>query len=29
VSLVEGFGMAFIDAAFHGIATIGSDSGGI
>jgi len=26
---VEGFGMAFIDAAFHGIAAIGSDSGGI
>ena len=26
---VEGFGMAFIDAAFHGIATIGSDNGGI
>ncbi len=26
---VEGFGMAFIDAAFNGIATIGSDSGGI
>ncbi|MFL2900061.1 MAG: glycosyltransferase family 4 protein [Candidatus Pelagibacterales bacterium] len=26
---VEGFGMAFIDAAFHGIATIGSNSGGI
>lgn len=26
---VEGFGMSFIDAAFHGIASIGSDSGGI
>ena len=26
---VEGFGMAFIDAAFHGIASIGSDDGGI
>ncbi len=26
---IEGFGMAFIDAAFHGVATIGSDSGGI
>lgn len=26
---VEGFGMAFIDAAFHGIASLGSDSGGI
>tara|TARA_B100001093_G_scaffold381946_1_gene367503 strand:- start:2001 stop:3122 length:1122 start_codon:yes stop_codon:yes gene_type:complete len=26
---VEGFGMAFIDAAFHGIASIGSDNGGI
>ncbi len=26
---VEGFGMAFIDAAFHGIAAIGSDDGGI
>ena len=26
---VEGFGMAFIDAALHGIATIGSDDGGI
>ena len=26
---VEGFGMAFIDAAFHGVATIGSDNGGI
>lgn len=26
---VEGFGMAFIDAAFHGIASIGTDSGGI
>ena len=26
---VEGFGMAFIDAAFHGVATIGSNSGGI
>ena len=26
---VEGFGMAFIDAAFHGIATIGTFSGGI
>ena len=26
---VEGFGMAFIDAAFHGIASIGTSSGGI
>ncbi len=26
---VEGFGMVFIDAAFHGIASIGSVSGGI
>jgi len=26
---VEGFGMAFIDAAFHGIASLGSDDGGI
>ena len=26
---VEGFGMVFIDAAFHGIASIGSFSGGI
>ena len=26
---VEGFGMAFIDASFHGVATIGSNSGGI
>ena len=26
---VEGFGMSFIDAAFHGVASIGSDSGGI
>ena len=26
---VEGFGMAFIDAAFHGIASIGTLSGGI
>ena len=26
---VEGFGMAFIDAAFHGVASIGTDSGGI
>ncbi len=26
---VEGFGMVFIDAAFHGIATIGTLSGGI
>ena len=26
---VEGFGMVFIDAAFHGIASIGSMSGGI
>jgi len=26
---VEGFGMVFIDAAFHGIASIGSISGGI
>ena len=26
---VEGFGMVFIDAAFHGIASIGTSSGGI
>ena len=26
---VEGFGMVFIDAAFHGIASIGTKSGGI
>ena len=26
---VEGFGMSFIDAGFHGLATIGTDSGGI
>ena len=26
---VEGFGMVFIDAAFHGVATIGTLSGGI
>lgn len=26
---VEGFGMAFIDAAFHGVASVGSDNGGI
>jgi phosphatidylinositol alpha-1,6-mannosyltransferase len=26
---VEGFGMAFIDAAFYGVASIGSNSGGI
>ena len=26
---VEGFGMVFIDAAFHGIATLGTDNGGI
>ena len=26
---VEGFGMSFIDAAFHSLATIGTDSGGI
>jgi len=26
---VEGFGMVFIDAAFHGLATLGSDTGGI
>ena len=26
---VEGFGMAFIDAAFHGVPAIGTDSGGI
>ena len=26
---VEGFGMAYIDAAFHGVASIGSDSGGV
>ena len=26
---VEGFGMSFIDAAFHGVAAIGTDSGGI
>ena len=26
---VEGFGMAYIDASFHGVASIGSNSGGI
>ena len=26
---IEGFGMVFIDAAFHGIASIGTLSGGI
>ncbi len=26
---IEGFGMAYIDASFHGIATVGSDSGGV
>ena len=26
---VEGFGMAYIDASFHGVASIGSDSGGV
>ena len=26
---VEGFGMSFIDAAFHGVASLGSDNGGI
>ena len=26
---VEGFGMAFIDAAFHGVPSVGSKSGGI
>ena len=26
---IEGFGMAFIDAAFHGVPSVGSDSGGI
>ena len=26
---VEGFGMAFIDAAFHGVASVGTNSGGI
>ena len=26
---VEGFGMAYIDASFHGVASVGSDSGGI
>jgi phosphatidylinositol alpha-1,6-mannosyltransferase len=26
---VEGFGMAFIDAAFHGVPALGTDSGGI
>ena len=26
---VEGFGMVFIDAAFHGLATIGTNTGGI
>ena len=26
---VEGFGMSFIDAAFHGLASVGTDSGGI
>ena len=26
---VEGFGMAYIDASFHGLASVGSDSGGV
>ena len=26
---VEGFGMAYIDASFHSVASIGSDSGGV
>lgn len=26
---VEGFGMSFIDASFHGVALLGTDSGGI
>ena len=26
---VEGFGMAYIDASFHGVASVGSDSGGV
>ena len=26
---VEGFGMAYIDASFHGVASVGSNSGGI
>ncbi len=26
---VEGFGMVYIDASFHGIASIGSDNGGV
>ena len=26
---VEGFGMAYIDASFHGVASIGSDNGGV
>ncbi len=26
---VEGFGMSFIDAAFHGLASVGTNSGGI
>ncbi len=26
---VEGFGMAYIDASFHGVAAIGSNSGGV
>ena len=26
---VEGFGMSFIDASFHGVASVGSNSGGI
>ena len=26
---VEGFGMAYIDASFHGVAAVGSNSGGI
>jgi phosphatidylinositol alpha-1,6-mannosyltransferase len=26
---VEGFGMSFIDAAFHGVAVVGTDNGGI
>ena len=26
---IEGFGMAYIDASFHGLASIGTDSGGV
>ena len=26
---IEGFGMSYIDAAFHGIACLGADSGGV